>query len=598
MKIRKIDTNGDIHFGYGDADFISDSAQTVAQKVVQRLRLWEGEWFLDVTAGTPWKARVLGRKYSKNIVQIIKQRIEETEGVQSVSSLDVSFDGNSRNLKINAHIMTEWGGAIVSVGNEPPSDVPTPTPPPPPLVLPSSLTLGCLAFFPCDDEYEAVHGEAWTKGTDYSTAEGKIGSGIVETRYNTNTGLRHAYDSTYPQFSGAELAQRTLAAWVKITVNNSNSPLLVVRWSGGNAYGFSVASDKFGEYYADGNFDSLGRFHTLATPIPENEWHHFAYTQNTYTLNGNTVVREFKYYFDGELVETKTSGSSAVSIVNADHMIGSHRGWAAQSSGVIDEVGVWQRALSDAEIKALYDAGNAGVTYPFEGYCPIDGGEVHLLDSLQRMLRFNDDTYDEKADETFTVLSGSNSFVTGILDKAISEPKLKGTFSVPSPDEAGEASAFSWIFFESNPGGWGGGLFGPAGSKTDGTMEVCNPAKNRAGITIGKYVSDGNYALEGIIYRAAKYISINEWHLVGYTWNGSILKVYLDGYKIGECESSDWTETIDSSHWPFVGRTATQPGTQFEGIVDDTAYWTRALNESEILALWNEGQGLPFEDWT
>ena len=55
MKMRRIDTNGDIHFGYGDSDFISDSAQTVAQKVVQRLRLWEGEWFLDISAGTPWQ---------------------------------------------------------------------------------------------------------------------------------------------------------------------------------------------------------------------------------------------------------------------------------------------------------------------------------------------------------------------------------------------------------------------------------------------------------------------------------------------------------------------------------------------------------------
>lgn len=596
MKIRKLDTNGDIHFGYGDADFISDSAQTVAQKVVQRLRLWEGEWFLDVTAGTPWKARVLGRKYSKNIVQIIKQRIEETEGVQSVSSLDVSFDGNSRNLKINAHIMTECGGTIVSVGNEPPSDVPTPTPPPPPLVLPSSLTIGCLAFFPCDDEYEAVHGEAWTKGSNYSTDAGKVGQGLVETRYDTNTGLSHAYDSTYPQLQGGKLATRTLAAWVKFTVDNGY-PLLVVRWSGSDAYGLSVSTTKFGNYFVDGNYDSVGFSHTFSPPLNSDEWYHVAYTMETYTEGNSTEHQHWKFYLNGQLVEEKDSNFS-YGVVNVNHSIATHRGISATTSGIIDEVGIWQRALSAAEIHALYDAGNDGVTYPFEGYSPIDGGEVHLLDSLQRMLRFNDDTYDEKADETFTVLSGSNSFVTGILDKAISEPKLKGTFSVPSPASAGASSIFSWIKFTTNPGAWGGGLFGPAGSKSDGTLEVCNPAKNRAGITVGKYTEDGNYALEGVIYRAAKYISLNEWHLVGYTWNGHDLKIYLDGYKIGECVSENWTETIDSSHWPFVGRTATQSGTQFPGIVDDTAYWTRALNESEILALWNEGQGLPFEDWT
>lgn len=596
MKIRKLDTNGDIHFGYGEADFISDSAQTVAQKCVQRLRLWEGEWFLDVTAGTPWKARVLGRKYSKNIVQIIKQRIEETEGVQSVSSLDVSFDGNSRNLKINAHIMTEWGGAIVSVGNEPHSDVPTPTPPPPPLVFPSSLTLGCLAFFHCDDEYEAVHGEAWTKGTNYSLDEGKIGNGLVETLYDTDTGLRHAYDSTYPQFLGGDLAQTTVAAWVKITVDNSGAMLLVVRWSGSNGHGLTVGVNRFGDYYADGNYDSTYIFHTFDNPVPVGEWHHYAITKMCYT-QGTTTTKEMKFYFDGELVETKKI-NFGYSTTNVEHMIGSHRGQASQTSGVIDEVGVWQRELSEDEIRALYEAGNNEISYPFIGISQIDGGEIDLKKDLKRLLRFNDDTLDEASEETFALITGSNSFVTGILDKAISAPKLKGTFNVPSPSTAGSSSVFSWIQLTTNSGIWGGGLFGPAGSKTDGTIEVCNPEKTRAGVTVGKYTSDNNHALEGVILRAWKYITYNQWHLVGYTWNGHLLKIYLDGYKIGECVSENWTETIDSSHWPFVGRTATQPGTQFNGIVDDTAYWTRALNESEILALWNDGAGLPFEDWT
>lgn len=461
----------------------------------------------------------------------------------------------------------------------------------------SSLTLGCLAFFPCDDEYEAVHGEAWTKGSNYSTDVGKVGKGLVETRYDINTGLSHVYDSTYPQLLGGKLAQRTMAAWVKITVDNGY-PLLVVRWSGAPANGFVVSTTRLGCYYYDNGRDNTSFYHTFVTPLNVGEWYHVAYTMNTYTFGNSTEHQHWKFYLNGLLVEEKDSNFSYGSVSNFNHKICSHCGDYSQTSGVIDEVGIWQRALSDAEIKALYDAGNAGVTYPFKGYCPIDGGEVHLLNSLQRMFRFNDTVYDEKADETFTVITGSNSFVTGILDKAISEPKLKGTFSVPSPASAGASSIFSWVKFTSNPGSWGGGLFGPAGSKSDGTIEVCNPAKNRAGITVGKYTEDGNRALEGIIYRAAKYISLNEWHLVGYIWDGHGLKIYMDGYKIGECVSENWTETIDSSHWPFVGRTATQSGTQFPGIVDDTAYWTRALNESEILALWNDGHGLPFEEWT
>ena len=32
--------------------------------------------------------------------------------------------------------------------------------------------------------------------------------------------------------------------------------------------------------------------------------------------------------------------------------------------GIIDEVGIWARSLSDAEVTQLYNAG-AGLTYPF-----------------------------------------------------------------------------------------------------------------------------------------------------------------------------------------------------------------------------------------
>jgi hypothetical protein len=41
---------------------------------------------------------------------------------------------------------------------------------------------------------------------------------------------------------------------------------------------------------------------------------------------------------------------------------------AAQWQGSLDEIGIWSRALSATEVTSLYNAGVAGVQYPFTGY--------------------------------------------------------------------------------------------------------------------------------------------------------------------------------------------------------------------------------------
>lgn len=371
MKIRKLDTNGDIHFGYGDADFISDSAQTVAQKVVQRLRLWEGEWFLDVTAGTPWKARVLGRKYSKNIVQIIKQRIEETEGVQSVSSLDVSFDGNSRNLKITAHIMTEWGGAIVSVGNDPPSDVPTPTPPPPPIDLRSGIT----------HHWAFGDGGSWdgassvpsdentiTKGPYYSAdASGIVGGCAKNTNVNTSgTGVTK-------QVSGIGTTDYTAAIWLNRPssssqlANNENVILSAATISGTNEW-FGIGLSRNGttnQVPAFGFGYSSLLFSLKGTESVSNDtWH-------LIVLTIEASKQLVTLYCDGVAVDSKEEPIQLINGTSATMRCGLGRvisvaQIARSFVGLVDEFSIWEnRALNESEILALW---NEGQGLPFESW--------------------------------------------------------------------------------------------------------------------------------------------------------------------------------------------------------------------------------------
>ncbi len=117
MKYRALDANGDYTVGQ---PFLSNTPQTVAQAVITRLRLWKGEWFLDVTDGTPWQQNVLG-KQTGNPDAAIKARILGTPGVTSIMSYSstysggVSYTAKSRQLTISCTLATLYGAASIAV---------------------------------------------------------------------------------------------------------------------------------------------------------------------------------------------------------------------------------------------------------------------------------------------------------------------------------------------------------------------------------------------------------------------------------------------------------------------------------------------------
>lgn len=111
MRYRKLDSNGDMVFGNQQADFYRDQPEAVAQAVWTRLRLWVGEWFIDVTEGTPYQQAALGTNKSKTIEPAIRARILGTENVTSIESLSMTIDPDNRVASISAVINTAFGSA-------------------------------------------------------------------------------------------------------------------------------------------------------------------------------------------------------------------------------------------------------------------------------------------------------------------------------------------------------------------------------------------------------------------------------------------------------------------------------------------------------
>ena len=97
---------------------------------------------------------------------------------------------------------------------------------------------------------------------------------------------------------------------------------------------------------------------TTAKPLSDGAWHHVAATQSVAGHGG-------KLYIDGVLVRSSTAG--AVTLKCKQQVIGYNLRDAYYSKqgnpfqGSLDNVGLWSRALSAAEISTSMDIVNAGL---------------------------------------------------------------------------------------------------------------------------------------------------------------------------------------------------------------------------------------------
>ncbi|MEM3455459.1 MAG: LamG domain-containing protein, partial [Candidatus Micrarchaeia archaeon] len=144
----------------------------------------------------------------------------------------------------------------------------------------------------------------------------------------------------------------TIAAWVYLRSIPSAETYIVSH--NYRFYEFRIGSwgqTQLSAYLGNGtnfaNYDS-GYY------VPLNQWHHYVVT-----ANGTNV----KFYVDGVLVKTLAQ-TLPLGVYNTPMYIGrrSPAEWDPLN-GIIDEVAIFNRSLSDLEIQQLYNASNSGRDY-------------------------------------------------------------------------------------------------------------------------------------------------------------------------------------------------------------------------------------------
>lgn len=106
----RLDANHDPIFDPGAE--LSD-LDAVAQAILTRLELLQGEWWENLNEGTPMFQQIIGRRLTQNQQQVISlaltARIQGTPFVSAVEDLTIAFDEITRAFAFRCTAKTSFG---------------------------------------------------------------------------------------------------------------------------------------------------------------------------------------------------------------------------------------------------------------------------------------------------------------------------------------------------------------------------------------------------------------------------------------------------------------------------------------------------------
>ncbi len=363
----------------------------------------------------------------------------------------------------------------------------------------------------------------------------------------------------------------TINAWIKpkktaegviIRVSNSSS-----NTESRDKYKISVLST--GVKFSTGDGVSLGDSDAYAATIPQNTW-----TMITCTHSSGTAKSCYK---DGVLISTATNDIDTTTNAPTSAFIGTQRNQAGNDffKGTIDDIRVYGRQLSQAEITALYNQGTPSLANKSPNLRSTSGLIAqYTFDGPDMLTRVADKSG-----------SGNNGFVTGITStsSAVAAGKvgqgitLDGTNDkvITNSDYIGTSAVTiaAWI----KPSLIDGNLRRiVTNGKTDFSIDTSN---NRLIFT-----SDATNARS-----AAESLAVNTWaHIVVTRTSGGTANIYVNGVLSGSANQNSGTPLGGTTN-VIIGNTSSgTTNTGFAGILDDVRIYNKVLTAAEVAALYNQ----------
>lgn len=307
-------------------------------------------------------------------------------------------------------------------------------------------------------------------------------------------------------------------------------------------------------------------------PITDTNFHHVAVTKT-----GNQVI----FYVDGAASTPVVFNETFAFPDNA--AIGAPGGSDARSSffGDIDELSIYNRALTAVEIAAIHAAGTAGKCKPtataapsgLVGWWAGDGNTVDLAGTGNALLNGN----------AFAVAKSGQGFriqnIDGISvadNAAFNQQNFTVEGWVTAQLYGCEPACAQFIAAKSGSNGLFGfdlGTFRQDGAATAGAVRfTINGGAGGADLIDDVSIADGNF------------------HHVAASYDGATMKIFVDG--VLSAQKSITTTINYEANSPLVigsrqgALISTQP---YNGLIDELSFYDRPLSDAEIKSIFSAG---------
>jgi len=357
----------------------------------------------------------------------------------------------------------------------------------------------------------------------------------------------------------------TLTAWVKPNVLTGNQAIIAKSASSNDkAYSLMLGGS---EVYVDGeNGGNDAYVTTTGAGLVVGNWYHLAATMTSSTLG-------VKIYVNG--VEQATTGSIPVRPIetNADLVFGSVQYAGTYYNGFIDEVRIYNRVLSTAEISQLYNLGQATVN---KSRTSISDGLVlwHTFDGTKLNTTTSTDSINTAYNGTLTGANGKPIPVQGKVGQALQFDGVDDFISVPATALSSEDMTMAvWVKISSAPTN-NGNIF-----ERDFNTGYRLRIDNDRAITFYYY----NGALR---FAGGNSVALNEWTHLVVTGTTEGVRVYKNGSQIGT-NLTDGAFTGTSADGDSILSIGAGESEYFNGLIDDARIYNRAITAAEVRQLYD-----------
>jgi hypothetical protein len=329
----------------------------------------------------------------------------------------------------------------------------------------------------------------------------------------------------------------------------------------------------------------------IRAPLALNAWQHIAATWDR-------ISGDLKLYLNGDLAAQTNSPLVPIGVLDPAYEpavgIGNHGGTFHQFpfNGLIDELGIYNQALSAAQIAAIAAAGDAGKC-PSTNPPPVTC--VNPPADLVSWWRGEGDGADGSGQNHGDLLGGSG-FTSGMVGQTLSFDGGSGHLRVadhPSLRLTNSLTVEGWVYPINISG------YHCIVSKWDAV-----PGPDQRSYSIGLHPDGRAYLVvspsgtdfgAGVVFSSSP-VPSNQWTHLAVTYDGNALRIFTNGVPSNKTDYSQgiFAGTSDLGIGANVGGTVVGDvnspfSAPFSGLIDDLSLYRRALEPNEIAAIYAAG---------